>query len=47
MLSTSVSNRTPIDAPFWSLKRSDAILDETFKPGDRLPEEQVGIRYVH
>jgi DNA-binding GntR family transcriptional regulator len=28
---------------FWSLKTiRDAILDETFKPGERLPEEQVG-----
>jgi DNA-binding GntR family transcriptional regulator len=30
-------------APFLVVKKiRDAILDETFKPGDRLPEEEVG-----
>ena len=30
-------------APFLVVQKiRDAILDETFKPGDRLPEEQVG-----
>jgi DNA-binding GntR family transcriptional regulator len=31
------------EARFLVVKRiRDAILDETFKPGERLPEEQVG-----
>ena len=31
------------EARFVVVKKiRDAILDETFKPGDRLPEEQVG-----
>ena len=31
------------EARFLVVKKiRDAILDETFKPGDRLPEEQVG-----